>query len=329
MENITVNNSDSDDNNEEYIFDKIHYYTLITILPIGILGNFVSILIFSRPCFNSRTNTGRLYSLLCGLNLITIIFVTAFKKLDVLNAFKIHLPFNSEFFIEDTLLQLLSWTQVLITFDRFIGVFYPINGVRFMRRKSVLLSMFLAVFFTLLCVNSPFFIRHTVTFTINNMTFSLYYIMSSEIMFADEVIKALMKVVLPYFIVAILDFKVVFHIRFKVELGRINRTGRFARNSILIDLVYLIFNLLPTAFSLYFIAVISFQNSGLLVPSFFGFISNVLVLFPYVYMSFIVLLFVSTNRIFRNELILILNLKNITLLLFGIFTKLSFLKYLK
>lgn len=305
MENITVNNSDSDDITEGCIFDKMHYYTLITILPIGILGNFISILIFSRPCFNSRTNTGRLYVLLCSLNLITIIFVAAFKKLDVLNAFKIHLPFNSEFFIEDTLLQLLSWTQVLITFDRFIGVFYPINGVRFMRRKSVLLSMFLAVFFTLLCVNSPFFIRHTVTFTINNRTFSLYYIMSSEIMFADEVIKALMKVVLPYFIVAILDFKVVFHMsRIKFELGRVNRTGRFARNSILIDLVYLVFNLLPTILSLYFIAVISFQNSGLLVPSFFGIISNVLVLFPYVYMSFIVLLFVATNRIFRNELIL-------------------------
>lgn len=305
MENITVDNSDSDDITEGCIFDKMHYYTLITILPIGILGNFISILIFSRPCFNSRTNTGRLYVLLCSLNLITIIFVAAFKKLDVLNAFKIHLPFNSEFFIEDTLLQLLSWTQVLITFDRFIGVFYPINGVRFMRRKSVLLSMFLAVFFTLLCVNSPFFIRHTVTFTINNRTFSLYYIMSSEIMFADEVIKALMKVVLPYFIVAILDFKVVFHMsRIKFELGRVNRTGRFARNSILIDLVYLVFNLLPTILSLYFIAVISFQNSGLLVPSFFGIISNVLVLFPYVYMSFIVLLFVATNRIFRNELIL-------------------------
>lgn len=311
MENITVNNSDSN-NNEGYIFDKIHFYTLIAILPIGTVGNFVSILIFSRPCFNSRTNTGRLYALLCAFNLITIIFVAAFKKLDILSAFKIQLPFNSEFFIEDTLLQLLSWTQVLITFDRFIGVFYPINGVRFMRRKSVLLSMFFAILFSLLCVNSPFFIRHTETFTIDNRTFSLYYIMSSEIMFADEVIKALMKVVLPYFIVAFLDFKVVFRIkRLKAQPGRVNGSGRFARNSILIDLVYLVFNLLPTIFSLYFIIVISFQNSGLLVPSFFGFISNVLVVFPYIYMSFIFLLFVATNRIFRNELFLmVLHLKN-------------------
>ena len=44
------------------------------VMSMGIVGNVISLFIFTRPCLNSKTNIGKLYTFLCGLSLIMIVY---------------------------------------------------------------------------------------------------------------------------------------------------------------------------------------------------------------------------------------------------------------
>ena len=92
-----------------------HYYTMI-IEPIGILGNIISLFIFIRIYINNKSNTCILYTILCGLNIIYI----SYKSLD----FKLDLSVQAKIFTKYSLLYLLAWMQVLISFHRFIYVIF-------------------------------------------------------------------------------------------------------------------------------------------------------------------------------------------------------------
>ena len=116
------------------------------ILSFGIVGNVISLLIFSRPSLNRKTNSGKLYAFLCCISLIIIVYELAGREMDNFFEFKINLPLNSEAYIDIILLQYWCWIQVLITFDRFIGVFYPVKGVRIIRKKWVLNSIIIGIF---------------------------------------------------------------------------------------------------------------------------------------------------------------------------------------
>ena len=134
------------------------------------IGNLISLFIFSRPCLNSKTNSGKLYAFLSLLSLITIVYEMADRKLESFFSIKIRLHLNTEQFINTVLLQYLSWIQVLITFDRFIGVFYPIKGVRIMGKKWVLYSIIIGIFIFIIGVNSPNYIRCS-TFKVGNQKY--------------------------------------------------------------------------------------------------------------------------------------------------------------
>lgn len=116
--------------------NKIFFYFYLVTVPIGLSGNVLSILIFTRPVLNKKTNTGRLYTLLCILCIIRIVFQAFCKRWENFLEFLTKWHFNSEVLFESLLLQSLSWTQLLTSFDRFIYVFYPVKGARIMRKKK-------------------------------------------------------------------------------------------------------------------------------------------------------------------------------------------------
>ena len=108
---------------EKIIYNFLYYYRT-TLIPIGILGNFISLLIFIRPNLNKKTNTGFLYSIICVLNIITIVEETFVYRPKFFN-YIINLPCNLEVFIRKCLVESLPWVQVLICFDRFIVTTFP------------------------------------------------------------------------------------------------------------------------------------------------------------------------------------------------------------
>ena len=289
------------------VLAKIKYYLLILMLSIGIIGNVVSLFIFTRPCLNNKTDTGKLYTLLCAINILNILYEVFINNTDVFfQGFIIQLPLDSQYYIRNVLLQMSSWTQVLITFDRFIAVVYPIKYTQIIIKKWLLYLIILGMFIAIVGLNSPFFIRIS-SFTFNNETFAVDNILSDEMYTLTESIKIFMQVLIPYLFMLSLDVKVIFRLRkSKHNLKRSsNKSYIFTRNTIIIDMIYLIFNLPPTLFDIYYFVVLYIRNTSETSPYLF-IIFQFLLLFPYIYSSFLFIMFIIFNRIFRAELLAVL-----------------------
>lgn len=116
----------------------IHINVRIFINIFGIVSNIISLLIFTRPNLNKKTNTGFLYSILCVLNIITFIdngYQTFSLKYRVL-IFKF--PSSLKSYISASLVDSLLWIEMLISFDRFIVVVFPTKA-KIMAKKVFLL----------------------------------------------------------------------------------------------------------------------------------------------------------------------------------------------
>ena len=140
--NITKENHNDDEIDEEInnIIDKVEIYLTIVIIICGIVGNLISLLIFTRPNLNKKTNTGILYTLLCIFNIL--IFINeAFLGIYSYDFFHYNFTivlFTSKIYLKElittSLTEILHWIQVLICFDRFILVIYPMKA-HVMRKK--------------------------------------------------------------------------------------------------------------------------------------------------------------------------------------------------
>ena len=292
------------------ISEKINFYTLILMILIGIPGNIISILIFIKPCLNTNTNTGLLYIFLCVLNLIFILFKVLVKSPKIIFNYNIQLPLNSIYFIEAILLQLLPWSQVLITFDRFIAVVFPIKGVRIMSKRWVLYTIILGMFAVIIGINSLSFVRESLNRS-NVDKDKTKSIILKRLYVYIEIIKVSMQLFIPYSIMVILDSIAIIRLR-KVkaslserqssQLNTVNKSSRFTRKTILIDLIFLIFNLPSAILDIYYIYFITNSRDQMLSQLLF-FIFGIFLVLSYVYSSFLFLIFIIFNKIFRAEFI--------------------------
>ena len=279
------------------------------IFSFGIVGNVISLFIFSRPCLNRKTNSGKLYAFLCGISLILIVYNMAGRKLDKTFAFKLCLPFDTQVFINIILLQYWSWIQVLITFDRFVGVFYPVKGVRIMAKKWVLCSIIFGMLLFIIGVNSTYYVTSS-TYMVGNETRSVYNMMSDEVKIFIEMIKILIHFIIPFFLLINLDVMVVVRLR-KLKTGFVPRQStssskslRFSRNTILIDFIYLIFNFPPIIFNVLSIRTLIYKHIDFSdIFLYFNLIPMFNTIFPYIYPSILFIVFITFNRIFRSEFI--------------------------
>lgn len=134
--NRTFNLNHTNPNEAKLLQGKVYLYSLITIEMVGIFGNLISMTIFTRPSLNKKTNTGLLFTILCIFNMIYFIedlFISTNSR--TIFYYFIILPCNMEPFIKRSLNQLRSWTQVVISFERFFQVVYPTKADIF--RKKV------------------------------------------------------------------------------------------------------------------------------------------------------------------------------------------------
>ena len=103
------------------------YYQQV-MCPIGIIGNFISLLIFIRVNRKRKNNTSFLYSVLCVLNILLTIESNFIRKnsASLIYSYNIELPIcQLETFIRLALFDSITWMQVLISFDRFILIVFP------------------------------------------------------------------------------------------------------------------------------------------------------------------------------------------------------------
>ena len=255
------------------------------LMSFGIVGNVISLFVFTRPCLNNKTNSGKLYAFICLLSLILIVYEMSSRNLENFYEFKLRLPRNTQSFIDMILLQYWSWIQALITFDRFVIVFYPVKGFRIMSKKWILYSIIFGMLIFIIVINSPNYIRCS-TYMIGNKTFKANDIMCDDVIVLTGIIKISMQFVIPYLIIVILDLMVIIRLRkSKSGLGERqsatnSKSLRFSRNMIFIDFIYLIFNFPPIIFNAYYL-ILSIN------PSSINLYINMIALFIIVFRIFI------------------------------------------
>ena len=128
--------SSDDVNYLNSVGNTILYYPVLATLPIGLVGNLFGLFIYIRPNLNKKTNTGFLYACLCVLNLVFMLhFVLVFQS-GWLFGYTVRMPCGLSMFLFRSSLCLVPWTQVIISFDRFISVVYP-RKVSIMSKKVI------------------------------------------------------------------------------------------------------------------------------------------------------------------------------------------------
>ena len=296
-------------NNNHFNIDLhiIFFYIMCITIPVGIIGNLASIFIFTRRSLNQRTNTGFLFTIFCILNIIRIVIQATFNEWGNFLEYTFKLPLSGEKYIESVMFQTVSWTQALISFDRFVIVLFPIKGVRILSKKWVLYLIMAGLLALILSVNATSFIHTTIYYLDSkNQTHSFPVQQDRLVNVIVRWTRVLMEVHIPYIIMVILDILVIVRLkRSKIRISgdrQTNRSSRFTINTILIDLIYLIFHFPFTIFHVYFVVTYFNEIGGNYYAKVLMFVYNIVLVFPFIYSCFVFFVFVVFNRNFRSEL---------------------------
>jgi hypothetical protein len=294
LSNISLNESKYHDKFAIHgVLYSISNYEAFVTIPLGIIGNLISIFIFTRPILNKKTNTGLLFTILCLLNLNIILYEGLLKW----QTFIIKLTPKLKEIIKRLLEHSLSWIQVLISFDRFITVIFPIKGVRLMNKKWFLFSI---IIFLLVFIIGIQLVHYWFTYTTKKQ-FNL-----NTIIF--KFIDILMTIIIPYLIIILLDIMVIVRLRrSKNELRarqpiRRSKSFRFTINTIVIDLLFLICKL-SYFLNFYMSMKLMIEVRVYFVDKKVSLASSVFTLLSIFYSHLFFILFLIFNRIFRHEFI--------------------------
>lgn len=116
------------------VANTVLYYPVLISLPIVIIGNLFSFFIYTRPNLNKKTNTGFLFAWLCLLNICFMLIIVLINLSKSLFGFQANLPCGLSSYIFRMGYCLVPWMHVIISFDRFISVVFPIK-MRIMSKK--------------------------------------------------------------------------------------------------------------------------------------------------------------------------------------------------
>ena len=273
---------------------EVSYYECFVTIPLGTIGNLISIFIFTRPSLNKKTNTGLLFTILCVLNLIIILYKAIFHWEILTKILLLHIDFNINQFLKREIENSLPWIQALISFDRFIAVFFPVKGIRLMNKRWILYSIIFGLLVFISSANSIHLIKYpsisTTNIKINKMLLLL-------------IIDVLIKICIPCLIIVVFDLMVIVRLkRSKSEIAarqptRRSKSSRFTINTIIIDSLFLIFNL-PSISSFCISFKLSLDESKNITLAL-----KIIELFSNIYSHLFFILFLIFNRIFRHEFI--------------------------
>ena len=175
-----------------------------------------------------------------------------------------------------------------------------------MSKKWVLCSIILGLFILIIFFDLPSIIE---SYKKINPEYQLTKL-SSFLNLVTETIMSLMGVQIPFLIMVILDILVVFRLKRSRmqthgsnsrQTGQSSRSYRFTINTILIDLIYFIFNFPFTICNIIFLIdrlnkILSVYNQKIV-----RFVNDIVSLFPFIYSCFLFFTFLIFNRNFRSE----------------------------
>jgi hypothetical protein len=353
MENLTINANSSlaiaqlnrilevADLMNKYLF----FYSSLTFLPVGIIFNFITILIFQRKTFNSSSNMmGFYYSVLAiidtislAVGIVTYFPTSLYYDLRLISDVSCKLLW----FLRRVLTALSAWFQVLITLDRTLNISYP-NRFTIFKKKFNLLAI---TFFTLLTIVilqiGNFFyyreyyldeyhtsqnINHNTGFSNSNDTSKFVLICDGSfgIVFSTSLLSILIRIVLPFVVMAGLNLKLIdvlikskrnFH-KTKKETGikldkSLKKSYQFATTITSLNWIFFCFNF-PLAIGLLlkniFTYFIFFDPPEYLAIS--NDIYNIGTMLSFFHQALTFFINLRFNKLFRNEVKIMLGILN-------------------
>ena len=211
----------------------VNKYFLIAAASIGIPCNLVSIFIFAH-LIKHKTNMGYLYTIQCLVDLF-LFFVSLFLvRSNFINLYPISLDTINDpmckfiKFIRRYPLHLSSWMPVLITFDRFIFIFYG-HGSRFkfMKKKLNITVIVLLMFTMLAIVNVPnlfYYLPDRVIYPNGSLGPSTSCTAAFGIVLSTDIISTFIRTYIPLALMVFLNTLMIYKV-FKKTRTAFNQTS--------------------------------------------------------------------------------------------------------
>ena len=247
----------------------LKYVLRILILAIGLIGNLIGIIIFSRKSFRKKIKSCLLYILVASNNMIYLVFRIL---VDLLINFEIKLRTLSNTscklirYLDFVIGPISSWLLVFISIEKFISIKYP-------SRKHILRSTKnqIAFFICILIYNSVFYLPvyfYYDLFTVNNSTYCA--LIGDHQGLIVNTMNFINKIVLPEFLMVLSSILLIYFVY--QSRNTTNRSfvkdKRMVISLVVLNLNYIIFSLPLT------IAYYSNSSPFIITFTFYLFYSN-------------------------------------------------------
>jgi hypothetical protein len=250
----------------DQITKTIDYYFTLFAIPVGIIGNVFTFLIFSRRALNQNTSMGFFNRFLSMSNIITLCFIMFFMQSDLLFRFNFYTYSDStcKFIIYTRrLIREASPTlEMLVCVDRFLVVIFPAKFA-LMRKNVNIFFVIIAILlvYSFLNIGNLFFEVRSEQFSILlsnksvlNITEKSCHAQTTELELLSDIILIMLRSFLPLTVMftlnAIIITKLHTNNKFKTskngESSKSKKDFQFTKSVLQMNFVFMIFNI-PTA----------------------------------------------------------------------------------
>lgn len=242
--------------------NQLHYYYTVVFVPIGIVTNFLTVLVFGRKELN-KTNAGFLNRCIAASN----VFILTFNLLVIESLYLFNFSILSYSDLSCKVFRLVKKATrevspiietILIT-SRYLEVYCP-KQFSFMHKKKFLAWMILVVYVLLFIINieNLFYYRQDLTFNKANTTVIITRCTSwPAAMITSELISALFRSILPSATMLTLNLLIIHRLfqsraltRTQRSRSKTKRSLKFSCSIILRNLMFIVLNLPYTIMSM-------------------------------------------------------------------------------
>ena len=303
-----------------------NFFMIMIIFPIGLLLNGLQLYVFSKKELNSKTNMGSMHALLSFFNILAIIFsilltqLLPFLGIDIKTFTRFGCKFLS--FLQRVSLDIPSFQQVLITFQFYMSIKFPMKFIAMQNSKKQYLFIILGMVLFAVAENIEyFFYELTLTYSnytavnasvndtnlsYNNVCYASFYLI-----LGSGIASLIFRNFLPFIIMLIFNILIIYHIiQNHLKVSRTYRARGHKHFFISIMAINLIFFILYLPWSIaqiivfvqYFFTARSLTQTVDVGVIFFYNVGWSVSYLNYIFPFFV---YIQFNRLFRKQLFLI------------------------
>ena len=224
------------------------YYFNLTVIPIGLVLNLISILVFARKEFK-KTTIGFYNIIICLVNIFSLIFLFIINYQetigkDILTSSSLNCTAFS--FIIRMLGLYPPWLQIMISLDRLVCISHPLEYKELKHKKLLILITLLALFCILFATNIPNIYTKLITeIDLNKTTTIKYCAGGRSLVFVRDLLSIITRLLLPFILLVSFNSVILYKlIRLRKEFSNFNsfmvKEYKFTISTLVLNLFYLV-----------------------------------------------------------------------------------------